>query len=113
MLLPELRLHSLAMLGTLMTALFFVVRAVRQVSVGSRGHSLLQCHSLLPGAALCWGREKGQQFLLTLLGMASVPPKPPWAGGLGALWGHCEWQGRVVILVMIVAEQHFLFLFPC
>lgn len=105
------------MLGTLMTALFFVVRAVRQVSVGSVGsreHLLLQCHSLLPGAALSWGRErKGQQFLLALLGMASVPPKPPWAGGLGALWGQCEWQEGVVILVMIVAEQLFLFLFPC
>lgn len=74
MLLPELRLpgteepsQSPAMLGTLMTALFFVVRAVRQVSPEPL---LLPCYSPLPGAALCWGRERRQQFLLALLGMA-------------------------------------------
>lgn len=62
MLLPELRLpgteepsQSPAMLGTLMTALFFVVRAVRQVSPEPL---LLPCYSPLPGAALCWGRER-------------------------------------------------------
>lgn len=64
MLLPQLRLHSLAMLGTLMTALFFVVRAVRQVSLGSGEHLLLQCCFLLLGLLSVGAGRGGSSFCL-------------------------------------------------
>lgn len=77
-----------AMLGTLMTALFFVARVVRQVSLGwpggSREHFLLQCCPPLPGAAVL-----GQGEEAAASACPSVPPTPRWAGGLGALGAQC------------------------
>lgn len=73
---------SPAMLGTLMTALFFVVRAVRQVSLGPR--NIYCCTALLS----CSLMGQAEQFLAPL-GMASVPPKPPGqeGGGLSGVPG--------------------------
>lgn len=93
MLLPELRLpgteepsQSPAMLGTLMTALFFVVRAVRQVSPEPL---LLPCYSPCLGLLSVGSGRGGSSFCLPCWECPSVPPKPPWAAGLGALWGPC------------------------
>ncbi|XP_027555117.1 uncharacterized protein LOC113975374 isoform X1 [Neopelma chrysocephalum] len=109
------------MLGTLMTALFFVVRVVRQVSPA--GIYCFPFISPLSRAALPGDRERRQWSPLNPGGNGLLCLLKPWLGGLGAPWalqphdlpmscssGWCQegfWS-----LVMRVEEQQFLLLFP-
>lgn len=94
-----------AMLGTLMTALFFVARVVRQVSLGWPGGagSIYCCSAVLPCLGLlCWGRERRQQLLLALLCLLHHAGQEGWElWGLSAVCGllqaRDEWQGRAVV----------------